>query len=51
MMSAWLVSWERFVEADVTAHETMQNEFIPSLKGLKDFYPVGCMIEMYNDWE
>ncbi len=51
MMSAWLVSWERFVEADVTAHETMQNEFNLFLKGLKDFYPEDWMIEMFNVWE
>ena len=46
MVSSWLVSWNKYVGANATAHETMQDEFIISLNRfiislnkLKVFYP------------
>ena len=50
MLSSWLVSWNRFVEANTTAHETMQNEFIFSLNKLRVFYPESW-INLPHVWE
>ena len=50
MMIAWLVSLEKFVAANVSAHETMQNEFMFSLNDLNAFYP-GNWIVIFKPWE
>ena len=44
MVSFWGVSWQRFVENNVTAHQTMQSEFTFPLKFRSFFQPAGYMI-------
>ena len=49
MISSWLVSLERFIEDDLTAHETMQNEFIFSVNIPEALNP-GSWINQLNFW-
>ena len=47
MINSWLVSLERFVEENRTAHETMQNEFIFDLK-IPEFFYLGNWTDTLN---
>ena len=56
MMSSWLVSWNRFVETNATAHETMHNSLIFSLGKLKAFdlesrVDLPLVWKWFTDWQ
>ena len=50
MVNSWVISWCRFIEANTTAHETMQGEFIISLNKMSAFYPENW-IRLFQVWE
>ena len=56
MVSSWLVSWNRFVETNATAHETMQNSLIFSLEKFKAFdlesrVDLPLVWKWFTDWQ
>ena len=56
MVSSWLVSWNRFVETNTTAHETMQNSLIFSLDKFKAFdleswVDLSLVWKWFTDWQ